>query len=208
MADCLFCAIVAGTVAVTTLATRVDSTSAELTPSELSDLGVAWVALHMLWMTPPVLAAIALLLIARRLRLDVAGPVTVLSGIALVLAAAYLVPQLLAFGVEADTWGDSPLYAVGVVLSLSVGWVGVLPGTVLVARGLARRGVSPKACWTVVVATGLYLLLELPIYLPALGEPTLAETTGPPPFLLGFLLALLGLRVLSSGAEAWTEEPR
>jgi hypothetical protein len=185
--------------AVATLATKADASSAELTPSELTDLGVAWVALHVLWMTPPTLAAVALLLVARRLRLAVARPVAALTSVALVLAVAYLVPQLLAFGVETGTWGDSSLYATGVVLSLAVGWVGVLPATALVARGLARRGVSPKVCWTVTVATGVYLVLELFTYLSALGAATLAETTGPPPFLLGFLWAALGVRLLSRG---------
>jgi hypothetical protein len=78
--------------AVTTLATEADSSSAELTPAELSDLGVSWVALHVLWMTPPVLAAIALVMIARRMSLGPAPAVTGFSTVAAVLAAAYLVP--------------------------------------------------------------------------------------------------------------------
>lgn len=44
----------------------------------------------------------------------------------------------------------------------------------------------------IAVVTGLYLVLELLTYLPALGSPELAETTGPPPLLLGFVWALLG----------------
>lgn len=189
-------------VAVTTLATKTDASSAELTSAQLSDLGVAWVALHVLWMTPPALAAVALLLIARRLPPRVARPIALFSAVALLLAVAYLVPQLLAFGVDTRTWGDRSLYGIGVVLSLAVGWVGVLPATMLVAVSLARRAVSPKVCRTVAVATGLYLALELLTYLPALGDATLAGTTGPPPFLLGFFWALLGLRLLSSGSPA------
>lgn len=51
--------------AVTTLATEADSSAAELPPTQLADLGVFWVALHVLWMLPPVLAAIALAQLAR-----------------------------------------------------------------------------------------------------------------------------------------------
>ncbi len=183
--------------AVTTLATEADSSSAELTPAELSDLGVSWVALHVLWMTPPVLAAIALVMIARRMSLGLAPAVTALATVTVVLAAAYLVPQALAFGAETATWGDSDLYGVGVVLSLAVGWVGVLPATVVVAIGLAKRGISPKVSWGIAVFTGLYLALELLTYLPALGAAELEDTTGPPPFLLGFVWALLGVRLLA-----------
>jgi hypothetical protein len=184
-------------VAVTTLATEADSSSAELTPPELSDLGVSWVALHVLWMTPPVLAAIALVMMARRVGLGQARLVAVLSAVAVVLAAGYLIPQLLAFGAGTATWGDSDLYGIGVVLSLAVGWVGVLPATVMVTIGLAKHGITRKVSWGIAIFTGLYVVLELLTYLPALGSAELAETTGPPPFLLGFVWALLGVRLLA-----------
>jgi hypothetical protein len=188
--------------AVTTLATETDSSSAELTPAQLSDLGVSWVALHVLWMAPPVLAAIALFQVARAARLRGAGTVSLLAGVTLVLAAAYLVTQVLAFGLDDTTWGDSSLYPIGVGLSLGVYWVGALPATILVAIGVARRGIRPKAAWTVAVVTGLYFALELLTYLPALiGSATLAETTGPPPFLLGSFWAFLGGSLLRARAE-------
>jgi hypothetical protein len=187
--------------AVTTLATETDSSSAELTPTQLSDLGVAWVGLHVLWIVPPVLAAIALFQIARAFGVRGAGAVSVLAGVTVVLGSAYLVPQVLAFGFDGTTWGDSSLYPIGVGLSLAAAWAGALPATIIVAFGLARRGIRTKTAWTVTVVTGIYFALELLTYLPALiGSATLAETTGPPPFLLGFLWAFLGFNLLRAGA--------
>lgn len=180
-------------VAVTTIAQEADTTAAELTPAQISDLGVLWVLVHALWIAPPVLAVLALSLVARRRQLARTAAVQVMAGVAGVLAAAYVVVQLLAFGVNSETWGDSRLYPLGVVLSLAVGWCAALPATILVAVALARSGVAPRTCWTVAALTTLYFVFEVLTYLPALfGSATLDETVGLPPFLLGFFWAALG----------------
>ena len=59
--------------AVATVATKVETSSAELTPAQLSDLGPSWVALHLLWMLPSVLAAVGLAQLASRWQLQHAG---------------------------------------------------------------------------------------------------------------------------------------
>ena len=179
--------------AVATIAQEADSSSAELTPAEISDLGVSWVAVQALWAAPSVLAAIGLVLLARRLRLPRTAAVPALGAAAVVLAVAYLVVQVLAFGVDGATWGDSRLYPLGVVLSLAVGWVGTLPATLLVTVALARGGIVRKTAWTIATLTALYFIVELLTYLPVLlGPATLAETAGLPPFLLGIFWAVLG----------------
>ncbi len=184
-------------VAVATIATKVETSSAELTPAQLSDLGPSWVALHVFWMLPSVLAAVGLAQIASRGQLRHGGGVRALAGVAVVLAAAYLVVQLLAFGFDGATWGDSRLYAVGVLLSIAVGWVGTEPATILVAVGLARRGLARRSMYALAAVTTLYLVVELLTYLPALlGSATLADTVGLPPFLLGICWAVLGGIVL------------
>jgi len=180
-------------VAVATIAQKADTTSAELTPAQISDLGVLWVLVHVLWVAPPIVAVIALSLVARKRQLARTATVPVMAGVGGVLAAAYLVVQLLAFGVGGETWGDSRLYPLGVVLSLAVGWCAALPATILVAVVLARSGVSPKTCWTVAALTALYFVFEVLTYLPALfGPATLDEAVGLPPFLIGFFWAALG----------------
>lgn len=183
--------------AVVTIAQKVDSTSADLTPAQLSDLGVSWVALHLLWMTPSVLAAIGLAQLAASWRLQRATVVRTLAGVVLVLAAAYLVVQLLALGFEGDTWGDSRLYPLGVMLSLAAGWVGTLPATMLVTTSLARRGIARRSAWAITALSAMYLVIEVLTYLPAIvGPTTLADTVGLPPFLLGLLWAWLGAAIL------------
>ena len=183
--------------AVGTIAREADSSSAELTPAQLSDLGVWWIALHLLWITPSALAAIGLAQLARRQRLPHTTAVPTLACAALVLAAAYLVVQLLAFQFDGGTCGDSRLYPLAVVLSLAVGWVGTLPATILVSVVFARHRIARKTAWTVAALTAIYYVFELLTYLPVLvGPGTFAETTGLPPFLLGLFWAGFGGSVL------------
>src|SRR5690242_12255319 len=80
-------------VAVTTVARKVDSSAAELTHAQLSELGLSWVALHVLWISPAVLAAIGLERVAAGRRLPRAPWVRLLAATVLMLAAGYLVVQ-------------------------------------------------------------------------------------------------------------------
>ena len=190
-------------VAGATIAREADGSSAELTPAQLSHLGVWWMALHVLWIAPSVLAAIGLAWLARRWRLRNTAAVLVFACTALVLAAAYVVVQAFAFGFDGATWGDSRLYPLGVMLSLAVGWAGTLPATVLVAVAVAGRGIARKTAWTVAALLCLYFGFELLTYLPVLlGPATFAETAGLPPFLLGVLWAGLGGGLLRGGVPS------
>lgn len=183
--------------AVGTIPREANSSSAELTPAQLSDLGVWWIALHLLWITPSVLAAIGLVRLARRRRLRHLTVVRIFACAALALAAAYLVVQVLAFQFDGGTWGDSRLYPLGVMLSIAVGWAGTLPATILVAVAFARHRIATKTAWTVAALTAIYYVFELLTYLPVLAGPaTFAETKGLPPFLLGIFWAGFGGTVL------------
>jgi len=189
-------------VAVATVATETDSTSAELTPAALSDLGPSWMALHVLWMAPSVLAALGLALLAARAGLRTTPQVRRLREGAIALAVLYLVPQGMAYTLDAQTWGDSPWYAVGVALSLGVAWLGTIPATLLVTTGLARRGIVPRTARTIAALCGLYLVWEVLTYASiAFGPATLTDTVGPPPFLLGLLWAALGARLWWAGRQ-------
>lgn len=189
--------------ATVTIATRTEASSAELTPAQVSELGLGWVALHLLWITPSLLAAMGLARLAETWRVPRAPTVRLLAWVAGSLALAYVVVQCFAFGVEGETWGDSGLYPLGVALSLAVGWFGTLPATILVGGALARHGVARRTAWAVAVLAALYLVLELLAYLPVLfGAATLAETAGLPPFVLGALWAALGVALLRSGVPS------
>jgi hypothetical protein len=186
-------------VAVASLATRTESSSAELTPGQLSDLGLAWALVHVLWMMPSVLAVLGLARLASREDLDAARAVHRLAVLTLALVALYLASQLMAFGVRTATWGESSWYPVGITLSLAVGWLGTIPATLLVTRELAKRGVAARTARTIAVLCGLYVVWEASTYLVVVaGAATMADTAGPPPFVLGILWALLGARVWRS----------
>lgn len=186
-------------VAVTSLATRTESGSAELTPGQLSDLGPTWVLVHVLWMAPSVLAILGLARLASREDLDAARAVRRLVVVALALVALYLVSQLLAFGIGTATWGESSWYPVGITLSLAVGWLGTIPATLLVTHGLAKRGVAPRTARAIIVLCGLYVVWEASTYVAVVaGAATIAGTAGPPPFVLDILWAVLGARVWRS----------
>jgi hypothetical protein len=181
------------------VAAQTDTSSAELTLAQLNELGIGWVVVHLLWIAPHLMAAVGLAVLARRWRMPRAATVTILARAAVVFALAYLVVQILAFGFAGDTWGDSPLYPLGIALSLAIGWLGTLPATLLVSLALARRGVVRLTAWTVAVLVALYFVFELLVYLPALfGSVSLAETAGLPPFLLGLFWAALGIGLLRS----------
>lgn len=176
------------------------STSADLTPAQVDDLGPAWLGLHVLWVVPPVLAAVALTRIARVLG-GITRFVPALALVTLTCAAAYLVVNLMAYGSGAVSWGDDPLYPWSYSLSLAAGWLGVIPATVLVAAELARRGIARRTGWTVAVLVGIYGIVEVLTYLPVLlGSETFAGFEGGvPPLVLGILWAVLGGAILRSG---------
>jgi hypothetical protein len=192
--------------ATVTIAEQTEASSAELTRVQLSELGAGWVVLHLLWISPPMLAAMVLVMLARTWWVRVASAVRILAGVTMVLALAYLVVQCLAFGFEGETWGDSGLYPLGVALSLAVGWFGALPATILVSGALARNSVARRTAGTVAVLATLYVALELVAYLPALlGAADVAETAGIPPFVLGILWAALGAALLRSAVGGLVE---
>jgi hypothetical protein len=183
-------------VAVATVATKADSSSGELTPAQVSDLGASWMLLHLLWMTPSVLAILGLVGLAERAGERARATLPTLMGVTLVLTALYLVSQVMAYGVDTPTWGDSAWYPTGMTLSLAVGWLGTIPATVLVTLGLAGGGTIPRTARTIAALCGLYLVWEVATYASiAIGSATLLDTVGPPPFLLGVLWAVLGARL-------------
>lgn len=188
--------------AVLTIAKEV-TTSADLTPSQVDDLGLEWIVLHLLWMTPPLLAAVALASISGRLpgAARYARPLAAVTGIC---AAGYVVVNLLAYSSDAATWGADVLYPWSYTLSLAAGWLGVLPATLLVCVTLARQGVARRTCWTVGALVAAYWVLEVLTYLPVLlGSSTFAGFEGGlPPFLLGVLWAVLGGGLLRSGLRS------
>ena len=75
--------------AVATIAQEV-KTSADLTPAQIDDLGASWFGLHLFWVIPPSLAAIALTLLSRRLR-GASRFVPALAAVTIVCASAYLI---------------------------------------------------------------------------------------------------------------------
>lgn len=121
------------TISVTSLAPKVQISSAELTPGQIGEMPLAWIALTVSWMLPTVLAATALTLLARRLdaRRRALRFVPICAAVVLLLTAVNLVANVLAFSVDTPTWGDSALFTTGVVSSLFAGWFGTHPATVL-----------------------------------------------------------------------------
>ena len=159
----------------------------------MDDLGAAWIGLHVLWVVPPILAAIALALLSRRLR-GVTRFVPGLAAVTIACTTAYLLVNLAAYGSGTATWGSNALYPWSIVLSLAAGWFGVVPATILVTTTLGRRGIARRTAWTVTALVGLYWIVDLLTYLPLLlGPQTLAGFEGGlPPFLLGIFWAILG----------------
>lgn len=189
------------------IAPRVEISSAEMPPEQIAEIAPAWVAITVLWMLPPAIAAIALASIARRLpRTRLTAAVPVLAGAVGLLALGYVVVTLFAWGVQTPTWGDSPLFAAGFVLSLLVGWLGVHPASLLVLGALIRAGIARRTAIVIGAIYALYWAFELLVYVPALLDPgSLADSTiGLPPFLLGIFWAVMGGALLRAGVRSRT----
>lgn len=189
----------------TLLRPRVELGSAELTPDQIGELGPGWVAIALLWVLPPVLAAVGLAGIARGLpRTRLTRAVPYLGGLVTVLAVAYVAVHLLGIGAGTLTWGESPLFTTGFVLSLLIGWAGVHPASLLVLGTLVRAGIARRTATVVGVIYVLYWAVELLIYLPVLlGPGDLAGAdAGLPPFLLGFFWAAVGGALLRTGVPS------
>jgi hypothetical protein len=87
---------------------------------------------------------------------------------------------------ESTSTGRRPeLFLVSTLLAF-IGWYAVT------AR-LAQRGTVRRTAGIIGVLTGVYLLWEVATYVAiAVGPPTLLDTIGPPPFVLGLLWAGVG----------------
>ena len=186
-------------VAVTTIAQQAHS-SADLTPTEIDELGVAWMAVHVLWIVPPLLAVIGLVGVARSVPGRLTRLVPALAVVTVALLAAYLLFNVLAFTSDATTWGESPLYSWSPLASLFAGWFGVHLATLIVVAALVQARIARRAVLVVGVLYALYVVFEILAYLPVLFGPTTFASFmgGLPPFLLGLLWAALGSALLKS----------
>ncbi len=173
-------------------------TTATFTPADIDELGIAWIAVHILWIVPPVLAAVALMVLARQFGTGTTRLVPALAGVTFVMAAAYLIINALAYGFDGPTWGDSALYTWSNLTSIFAGWFGVHPATLIVVVALATAGIAKRTTIIVGVLYALYVVFELLTYLPVVfGSSTFADMTGGlPPFLLGVFWAVLGSGLL------------
>lgn len=184
---------------------RVEVSSAELTQTQLDELGWAFTAVAVLWVIPPVLAAIAFIGLARQLPPSRSTRVVpLLAAVAIVLAGAYVVVHLLAAGTDAPTWGESGLFSVAVIISLLMGWLGVHPATLLTLRELIRGRLARRTAIVVAILYVLYWILEILLYLPVLADPdsAIGMEDGLPPFLLGFFWAAVGGALLRRGVPS------
>lgn len=188
-------------VAATTLATKVEQSSAELAPNELDAMAGSWVLLSALWTAAVILAAAGLVSFGRIL--DQAGrigamvrPVAVLS-VGLILA--WFAVQLVQLRTDTPRIGDSALYTVGVALSLFSFWAAII-ATIGACVALRRARIATIAATVVATLMVLYFAFDLLTYLPAFfGSVDLKEAVGLPPFLMSVIWAILGTAVLRRG---------
>jgi hypothetical protein len=187
------------------LSPRVELSSAELTPAEIAGIEPVFTALNILWVLPPVLAAAALAAISRSLPPSIAlTAVRYFAWSTAALGVTYVVVGALASRQEVATWGESPLFTAGVILSLLMGWLGVHPATLIVLQALVREGTAARTALVVGVLYSLYWVLEILLYLPVLLDPsgTALATAGLPPFLLGLFWTAVGGALIRRGVPS------
>lgn len=181
--------------------TVVGDSAGSMTPSQVGDRAVQWILVACFWVLPVILAAIAFTQLATHL--EAGSLIRLLAFVGIVLLIAHVVAQAgVIWFVDSPTLGDSPLYASAILISL-LGWWAVDIVALLTCRELFRAKVAPTAALVIGLLTGLFLVLELVIYVPALvGGKELHDTIGLPPMLLPLLWAVLGAILWRKAASA------
>jgi len=171
--------------------TIVGDSAGSMTPSQIGDRTVQWILVACFWVLPVILAAIAFMRIATLL--GAGSVIRPLAFVGIVLLVAHVVAQAaVIWFVDTPTLGGSALYAFAILVSL-LGWWAVDIVALLTCRELFRAKVVPRAALVIGLLTGLLLVLEVVIYVPALvGGSELHDTIGLPPMLLPLLWAVLG----------------
>ena len=179
--------------------TIVGDTAASMTPGQLGDRAVQWMAVSLLWVLPAILAAIAFTRLATIL--NSSSPVRPLAAVGIVLLVAYVPAQLgVVWFADSPRLGDSSVYALSILLSL-LGWWTVDVAALLTCRQLFRAKLAPTAALVIGLLSALLIVVEVAVYLPALvGSQELHATVGLPPMLLPLLWAILGGILWKKGA--------
>ena len=143
-----------------------------MTPAEIDQLGVAWLAVHVLWVVPPLLAAVGLVGVARRIPGRLPRFVPAFAAVTVAFLPTYLVVNVLALRSDATTWGESALYPWSPLASLLAGWFGVHLATLSVVAALVKAGIAKTTALVVGGLYALYVVFEILVYLPVLfGRP-------------------------------------
>jgi hypothetical protein len=163
-----------------------------MTPTQLDERAALWIVVAVLWVLPVVIAGVAFAAIASTF--DGGTRLRLLAGFGVALLAGHVAAQAALIVLhDTRTLAHSTTYALAILLSL-VGWWVIDVVAALTCLQLFRRGGSARKTSAVVgVVTGLFLLLEIAVYLPALvGRGELHDTIGLPPMLLPIIWAVLG----------------
>ena len=181
--------------------TVVGDSAGSMTPSQVGDRAVQWILVACFWVLPVILAAIAFTRLATLL--EAGSLIRLLAFVGIVLLFAHVVAQAgVIWFVDSPTLGDSSLYAFAILVSL-LGWWAVDVAAVLTCRELLRAKAASTAALVIGLLTGLFFVLELVIYVPALvGGKELHDTIGLPPMLLPLLWAVLGAILWRKTASA------
>ncbi len=178
-------------VAASTLRGKVEF-AGELTPDQLAEIQLPWILMALLWLVPVLLGGGGLFLLAGRLRGRFAPAVRLLSAASMALVAAHFILQVTALGADGPTLSDSSAFMTGVALSVFGFWAGYL-ATITACIDLIRQRIARWPATIVAVLASGCLLLDVLTFLPAfVGEASLSETVGLPPFLLAVFWAVLG----------------
>ncbi len=163
-----------------------------MTAAQVDARALPWMAVAVLWIAPVTLAAFAFRAIA-------GGVVRLLAATGIGLSAAYVVAQAAVVWIDrAERLAESSLLPLAILLSL-LAWWAVDVAAVVTCLRLSKNS---RTALVIGVLTGLFLVLEVAIYLPALiGGQKLIDTVGLPPMVLPVLWAVLGWSLRRRGSR-------
>ena len=184
---------------VTAVLTMKVDRAADLTPAQLADMRVGWIALNVLWALPVILVAVAVGLLAAPLRRTAAGLTVATRSLSLLAALGILVYIGLSLSVlsfDADRLGDLGRHDAATLTSLGSYWAAMVT-TMLLGVALFTSRLLRRTGIVVAVIVGLLLVADVIAYLPGLtGSVSLDDVSSFPPLLISFVWLALGIGLL------------
>ena len=169
--------------AATFVGSGIDDT-AFMTPGQMADIRVAWLAFWPVYAAAVSVGAVGLILLGRTLAAGLAKAAQVAAGLSIAAVLGNLALNWSMVGFDRSRLGEHPAYDTSIFLSLLAIWLGAL-GAGLAGLALRRAGILPRTGLVVAIVAAVLIVVDTAVTQGAM-----------PPFTVSFLWLALGIGLL------------